>query len=368
MIMNPDISKARQEIAEADRKIAEYFEKRMNAAAEVAAYKKEYGLPIEDKSQEAAVIERNSGYINNNKIKDYYLSLCETLMELSKKYQFRLNEGTRVAYNGSVGAFAYIAATKVFPSALPIPYGSFEKAYNSVCEEECDLVILPVENSYAGEVGKVTDLMFSGPLYVNGVYSLPVSHNLIGTQGALLEGIKAVISHPQALAQCEKYIKAHGWKTIEAPSTAGAAQTVAANGDSTLAAIGSIESAEINSLDILAQDINESRDNTTKFAVFSRSFIPEIPLKKSSEFIMMFTVNDEAGALVKALSVIGKYGFNMKALRSRPVKEKAWQYYFYTEIEGDDNSEQGKAMIAELTQQCEKIRIIGHFNESGAGE
>ena len=96
MIMNPDISKARQEIAEADRKIAEYFEKRMNAAAEVAAYKKEYGLPIEDKSQEAAVIERNSGYINNNEI---------------KKYQFRLNEGTRVAYNGSVGAFAYIAAT-----------------------------------------------------------------------------------------------------------------------------------------------------------------------------------------------------------------------------------------------------------------
>ena len=134
--MNPDISKARQEIAEADRKIAEYFEKRMNAAAEVAAYKKEYGLPIEDKSQEAAVIERNSGYINNNEIKDYYLSLCEALMELSKKYQFRLNEGSRVAYNGSVGAFAYIAATKVFPGALPIPYGSFEKAYNSVCDEE----------------------------------------------------------------------------------------------------------------------------------------------------------------------------------------------------------------------------------------
>ncbi len=366
--MDPDINRARQEIAEADRKIAEYFEKRMNAAADVAAYKKKYGLPIEDKAQEGAVIERNLGYINNNEIKDYYLSLCEDLMELSKKYQFRLNEGTKVAYNGSVGAFAYIAATKVFPGALPVPYESFEKAYESVCSKECDLVILPIENSYAGEVGKVSDLMFSGPLYVNGVYSLPVSHNLIGTRGAKAEVIKAVISHPQALAQCEKYIKAHGWKTIEAPSTTGAVQTVSTNGDPSLAAIGSVESAEINSLDILDRDINESKDNTTKFAVFSRSYIPEIPFNKSSEFIMMFTVNDEAGALVKALSVIGRYCFNMKALRSRPVREKAWQYYFYTEIEGDDTSDQGKAMIAELTEQCEKIRVIGHFNESGVLE
>ena len=360
-----DINKAREEIANADREIAKYFEIRMNAAAEVAAYKKEYGLPIESKAQEAVVIERNLSHIKNSELKSYYLSLCEHLIELSKKYQYRLNEGTKVGYNGSVGAFAYIAATKIFPGALPTPFDSFESAYNAVCNDECDLAVLPIENSYAGEVGTVTDLMFDGPLSVNGVYSLPITHNLISLPGAELSDIKTVISHPQALAQCRNFIKSHGWKCVEAESTAQAVKSLAGAGDIHTAAIGSEEAAEINGLKILFAGINESRDNTTKFAVFSRSFIPEAYAEKDSKFILMFTVNDEAGALVKALSVIGKYGFNMSALRSRPVKSKAWQYYFYTEIEGDDNSEPARKMIDELSTQCKKIRIIGHYSESG---
>ena len=363
--MELDITKAREQIEKADKEIAVLFEKRMAAAKEVAEYKKVYGIPIEDKAQEKNVIERNKSFINNSEIADYFITLTQCLMDLSKKYQHRLNEGTRIAYNGSQGAFAYIAAEKIFPQCVLVAYPSFESAYNSVKNGECNLAVLPIENSYAGEVGAVIDLMYSGELSVNGVYSLPVTHNLIGCKGAVISGIKTVISHPQALSQCEKYIKKHNLITVTAESTSAAAQKVAALQDETVAAIASAESAEINGLSVIDHDINESKTNATKFAVFSRAFRPKVNYRKDNKFILMFTVNDEAGALAKVLNVIGENGFNMHVLRSRPVKDKDWQYYFYVEIEGDDNSPSGKKMLETLESKCETLKIIGHYSEGG---
>ncbi len=363
--MNEDISVARKEIEEADRQIARYFEIRMNACAKVAQYKKEFGIPIEDKAQEERVIERNIGFIEDEKLKNYFYSVTRCLISESKKYQFRLNEGMKIAYNGTQGAFAYIAAKRVFPKSLLIPYSSFEDAYNSVISGECDTAILPIENSSAGEVGQVIDLMYSGPLNVNGVYSLPVTHNLIGTEESSLESIDVVISHPQALAQCDTFIKNHKIQTLTASSTAEAVKYVARENNSHLAAIGSEESADLNGLKIIKSNINESRENTTRFAVFSRAGADSPNIRKDNRFILMFTVNDEAGALVKALNVIGDCGFNMQVLRSRPVKNKAWQYYFYTEIEGDYSTPEGAEMIKKLSERCETIKIAGHYSESG---
>ena len=363
--MNKDLTVAREEITQADRQIAKYFEKRMNAVAKVAAYKKEFGLPIEDKEQEAKVIERNTSFIENKDLESGFLSLTQCLIDESKKYQFRLNEGLKIAYNGTQGAFAYIAAKRVFPKSLLMPYGSFGEAYASVESGECDIAMLPIENSSAGEVGQVIDLMYSGALSVNGIYSLPVTHNLIGTQDASLENIEVVISHPQALAQCDAFIKQHNLRTITASSTAEAVKYVSIENNSHLAAIGSEESADLSGLKVIRSNINESRENTTRFAVFSRAAIPEANIGKDSKFILMFTVNDEAGALVKALNVIGEYGFNMQVLRSRPVKDKAWQYYFYTEVEGDCSSPGGIEMLDKLRGQCETIKTAGHYSESG---
>ena len=139
--MNNELEKAREEIRQADAEIIRNFEIRMKAAGKVAAYKKEYGLPIEDKVQEEKVIERIAQYTGSEDLKAYSASLAGCLMTLSKKYQSRLNEGLKVAYNGDVGAFAYIAAKKVFPEGNPVSYGSFEEAYKSVENDETDIAI-----------------------------------------------------------------------------------------------------------------------------------------------------------------------------------------------------------------------------------
>ena len=159
-----------------------------------------------------------------------------------------------------------MAAGKIFPEGEEVSYKSFQDAYEAVERGKCDVAVLPIENSYAGEVGSVMDIMFRGSLYVNGVYTLQVEQCLIGTKDANIEDIKKVISHPQALAQCDSYIKNIGAKKEEAGNTSFAAKMVASEGDKTVAAIASREAANIYGLKILDANIAQSQDNSTRFA------------------------------------------------------------------------------------------------------
>ncbi|MBR5733535.1 MAG: chorismate mutase, partial [Lachnospiraceae bacterium] len=192
----------RDRIEKIDGEMAGLFEQRMACAAEIAAYKREKGLPILDKGREKILIERNTQKISNREYEPYYREFLTGMLDISKKYQHRLSEGLRVAYSGIEGSFASICAGRIFPEASRIPYKCFADAYNAVRSGECDLAVLPIENSYAGEVGQVADLMFDGDLFINGVYELPVSQCLLGVPGATADTIKTVISHPQALDQC----------------------------------------------------------------------------------------------------------------------------------------------------------------------
>ena len=356
-----ELENARKKITEVDGKIAALFCERMAAVEKIAKYKIEHGLPIFDAARESEVVEKNSSQISDDVIRQYYTAFIKHTMEVSRAYQHRICEGMRIAYSGVEGAFANIAARRIFPNGTHIPYSSFPSAYRSVCEGECDCAVLPIENSYAGEVGQVMDLMFSGELYVNGIYDLPITHNLLGIKGAKLSDIKRVLSHPQALGQCEPYIRQHGFEVIQATNTAVAAQSVAQKNDISLAAVASEETARLYGLEILDHDINESNTNMTRFAVFSRAKV-EKSRERENNFLLMFTVNNSAGSLAKAISVIGEYGFNMKALRSRPMKELAWQYYFYVEAEGDEQSDKGKKMLSQLSEYCDKLKVVGNFS------
>ena len=359
--MSIELEAAREEIKEADRAIAELFVKRMRAAENVAEYKREHGLPVLDAAQEKRVIERNAAYVEDDVIRDYYIEFLKETMALSRAYQSRLLEGAKVAYSGVEGAFAHIAANRIFPHANAVSYASFEEAYDAVVRREADAAVLPIENSYAGEVGPVLDLVYGGELHVTGIYSLPVKQNLLSVGGAGVSDIKTVISHPQALTQCEKYIKKMGWKAIPASNTAAAAKEVAEKGDASVAAIASEKTAELYGLDVLESEINESAENTTKFAVFARSE-NEGRSKKENKFILVFTTKHTAGSLSRAINVIGEAGFNMLCIRSRPVKESPWQYYFYIEAEGDEKSEAGKRMIKELEGVCEQLKVVGRYS------
>ena len=356
-----DIQDARNEIASVDEAMAALFVRRMEAVKAVAAYKKERGLPILDREQEARVLQSRSALVEDPELRSFYVQFLQDTMDVSKRYQRRLTEGVRVAYSGVEGAFAHIAAQRIFPDGVRVAYPSFEEAYAAVAQGESDLAVLPIENSYAGEVGQVIDLMFSGDLFVNGVYDLYITQNLLGMPDAAIGDVRTVVSHPQALGQCQDYIRRHGFEALGASNTAKAAQTVAEAGDKSLAAIASAETAELYGLKILDHDINESRTNTTRFAVFSRVEHRPAGRRDSGAFLLLFTVKDEAGGLAKAINVISAYGFNMRVLRSRPMKNLPWHYYFYVEAEGDDASENGRRMIGALRGACPILKVVGRY-------
>ncbi len=356
-----DLEKARQMIDEADREIARQFEKRMNAARLVAAYKKERGLPILDTAREQAIIERNREWITDESYRAYYVPFMEHTMAVSRAFQSRLMDGMRVAFSGVEGAFADIAAGRIFPEATTVPHKDFKAAYDAVVGGDCDCAVLPLENSYNGDVGAVMDLAFFGPLHINGMFDIAIEQNLLAVKGTTMDQVKTVISHPQALGQCADYIREHGFDTVEAVNTAVAAQQVAEWGRHDIAAIASDEAAQKYGLKKLEARINKSNQNTTRFAVFSRTPKSESPA--DSRFILLFTVKNEAGSLGQAISVIGSHRFNLRALKSRPARDLIWSYYFYAEGEGNIASDDGKKMLEELGTCCDQVRVIASFEK-----
>lgn len=355
-----DINKARQEINEIDGKMAELFCRRMDAVKEVGQYKKERGLPIFNFERERQVISEGAKRIDSPDYRDYYVNFIEYVMELSKRYQSRLMNGMKIAYSGVEGAFSNIAAKKIFKNGIPLPYPDFKSAYEAVEKGECDCAVLPIENSYNGDVGQVMDLAFFGGLYIHQLREIEIVQNLIANSDATLESIKEVKSHPQALGQCGEYIHRHGFKAVEAENTAIAAQEVAASGRTDIAAIGSELAAEKYGLKVVDAHINESGTNTTRFAVFSK--LEKLPSKDDDHFVMVFTVRNEAGALGEAINIIGRHGFNLSSLKSRPTKKLIWTYYFFAEGDGNIESPEGKEMLSELAGCCSDLKVLGSFS------
>ena len=182
-----DLQESREVIRQVDEEMAKLFVKRMEAVRSVAAYKKERGLPIEDKEQEARVIKGRSVLVEDPELRSFYVNFLQDTMDVSKRWQHYLMKGLKVAYSG----------------------------VEAVEKGECDVAVLPIENSFAGEVGQVLDLMFSGDLYVNGVYDLSINQNLLGMPGTDISRIRTVYSHPQAISQCRSYIRKHGFDGTE---------------------------------------------------------------------------------------------------------------------------------------------------------
>ncbi len=356
-----ELEQARRIINSTDEEMAKLFQQRMDAVRTVAKHKIEQGLPIEDLTREEQLISRNISFIDEEDYRSYYVEFLKNTIEISKKFQKKLFDGVRVAYSGVEGAFANIVAERIFPDAACVGCSDFDTAYKAVEKGECDFALLPIENSFNGDVGKVLDLAFFGSLYINGVYEAEIVQNLLGIKGAAIEDITRVISHPQALGQCAPYIAKHGFKQTESVNTAVAAKTVAENGDKSLAAIASQEAAEKFGLVKLEGHINENSNNTTRFGVFSR--IRREPTANDNRFIMLFTVKNVAGSLGKAVSVIGEHGFNLRALKSRPTKDLVWDYYFYAEGEGNIASYEGRKMLSALEGCCNSVKVIASYEK-----
>ena len=358
-----DLEKYRKEINRIDTEMAKLFEERMQVCKAVGEYKKGLGLPVKDASRENAIIEMSTNRISDSTIVPYYVDFQKSVMNISCALQSRLISGMKVGYSGVPGAYAYIAAKRFFPEAEFVPYGNFPEVFHAAENGEADFAVLPMENSYAGDVGAVMDLMFTGSLYVNRIMDLEIEHYLLGVPGASTEKIKTVVSHPQALQQCDGYIKEHGFEIVEFSNTAKAAKHIREMNDPTVAAIASEDTAQLFGLSVLAGRIQTSRYNSTRFGVFSRVqyLTPPEARDDSCGFILMFTVPHEAGSLAMILDIIGAHGFNMRNLKSRPARSLLWNYYFFVEAEGNVSSEEGQDMMRELDAVCGQLRLAGTF-------
>ena len=355
-----DIAEARKNIDRIDREMAELFAERMQAAAVVAAYKEEHGLPVEDKAREAEMIARNTERLPPA-YRPYYRNFLVGTITESKRYQRLLVSGLRVAYSGVEGAFAHVATMRIFGEpGEKVACPDFATAYRSVESGACHCAVLPIENSYAGDVGQVMDLAWRGSLTISGIYDLPLSQCLLAKPGVTLAEVREVVSHPQALAQCQPYLRRQGWIQTTAVNTAVAARTVAAGERREVAVIAARETADLYGLQVLENDINEQKSNTTCFAVFSPAACEIKP--SDNHFVLLFSCKNQPGALGDAISVISRHDYNLKCLKSHPTGVENWAYYFYAEGEGNLGTEAGQTMRRELERVCNSVRVLGSFS------
>ena len=351
------LDKAREKINAIDVQMRELFEQRMKAVEEVAEYKLKNNMKIFDPDREAEVIEKNSIKMQNEKLKPYYREYIQAVMDISKRYQESIVNCDTYGYQGVLGAFSHIATQRLFPHGKMKNYAAFEGAVKGVLNHEIAKAVLPFENSYTGEVGEILDLLFKYDVVIQSIYDLKINQNLLGLKGATLCDIKQVYSKDQAINQCQDFLKNFDYELIPYANTALAAKFVSESQDKSKAAIASIETAELYGLEVLAENINTSKDNTTRFVVVGN----ELP-EDGNHLSIVFTVHHESGQLAKIMQIVAKYGFNMENIKSRSLKDASWQYYFYMEIEGHYRDEKMQSMLEECRNSSSNFKVIGVYN------
>lgn len=356
------LEKARQQINQADQKIADLFEMRMAAAAEIAAYKQANGLPVLDIAREKAVIAKNSALLQNKELSSFYQDFLEHMMSLSRQYQTRiLGKGT-VAYQGVEGSFQHEVAVTLFPHATQTTAATFAEVFDLVESGQAAYGVVPFENSNTGDVAGVLDLCYSHSCYITAMYDLPVTQNLLGLSGASLGDIQKVYSKAEALEQSKRFLEGLDAEQIPFANTATAAKFVAETGDKHLAAVASLQAAELYGLVPLVKSISTEADNTTRFIVISRE-----PATIGDRFSILVTVEDKVGQLANVIQTITAAGFNMECIKSRPMPKRPWEYYFYIELVGTPDSGRADSLLVQIQEVCLSARTLGVYQRSSGG-
>ncbi|WP_457637211.1 prephenate dehydratase [Oceanithermus sp.] len=265
----------------------------------------------------------------------------------------------RVAYQGTAGAFSEEAALTVAPDYQPLGLRTFHEVFAAVTERRADCGVVPVENSVAGSINQTYDLLLESDLHVVGEVYLRVRHNLLAPPGSKLEEIERVISHPQALSQCDGFLAEHKLEPIPVYDTAGAAKQLAENPEPGLAAIASRRAAEVYGLEVLAESIEDFDFNHTRFFVIAPEEKPrsELPYKTS----IVFGVRHKPGGLLSALEGFARENVNLTKLESRPRRDRAWSYVFYLDFEGHvEDPEPARAMMV-LLRRAAFVKVLGSY-------
>ncbi|MCI5953741.1 MAG: prephenate dehydratase [Lachnospiraceae bacterium] len=373
-----DLLELRQQIDVIDSQIVDLYEKRMDVSRQVAEYKISTGKKVFDKQREAEKLAKVKSLTHNEFNSHGVEELFEQIMSMSRKLQYRLlaengslgklpfigvdeleTEQARVVFQGAEGAYSQAAMMQYFGDKVhSFHVDSFRDAMSAIDEGSADFAVLPIENSTAGIVNEIYDLLQEYENYIVGEQIIKIEHCLLGVPGTKLSDIRTVYSHPQSLMQSAKYLSNHDWQQISMQNNAFAAKKVAEDNDRTQAAIAGEYAAKVYGLEVLDKGINDSGVNSTRFIIVTNQKIFRKDAKKVS---ICFEVPHESGSLYHMLSHFIYNNLNMTKIESRPIEDRAWEYRFFIDFEGNLADSAVKNALRGLRDEARNMKILGNY-------
>lgn len=378
--MNPELQKLRDALEEVDHDMLTLLKKRQQLSEEVYLTKKSSGTPIFNREQENQKINRLT-YEEDLDIQKAGKPLIRTLMRLSREKQYHLARQNdkywklglnisqaraeipsclTIAVQGSLGSYSYKAAKIMHPEASIVTFPTFEAACTQVLEGNVDAALLPLENSTAGTIDEVYNLIEKDKLFITETAGIQIGHHLMGVSDTSLETIETVISHPQALAQCSSFIQSMGWKTEVSANTAFAASEVRKRNSPLVAAIGSEEAAIENGLGLIISEISNVVMNQTRFVLLSS--LPYIS-KEANVCSLAIRLPHEPGSLSSLLSMFSDRDISLSRILSRPVPKNPWEYLFHIDCNMAPDNDDALDLLYQLEKETLYMRIIGWYKQ-----
>ena len=374
-----DLLKLREQIDEIDRQIVSLYERRMEISCRVAEYKIETGKKVFDKKREEEKLAVLKSLAHNDFNRHGIVELFEQIMSMSRKLQYQLlsEKGAlgrlpfigvdelytgkaRVVFQGAEGAYSQAAMVRYFGEQInSFHVDTFRDAMVAIDEGSADFAVLPIENSTAGIVSEIYDLLVEFENYIVGEQVIKIEHCLMGLPDAELSDIKMVYSHPQSLMQSARFLLEHpAIKQISMKNNAFAAKKVLEDQDKSQAAIAGEYAAKVYGLKVLEKGINQSGSNSTRFIIVTNQKIFKKDAKKVS---ICFELPHESGSLYHMLSHFIYNNLNMNKIESRPIEERNWEYRFFIDFEGNLGDSSVKNALRGLRDEARNMKILGNY-------
>ena len=378
-VQNQDLTELRSRIDQIDREIVRLYEERMQVTDEVGEFKIRTGRKVYDKDRERAKIETVRGLAHSDFTRKGVAELFSQLMSMSRKRQFAMlekaglpgrtpfieiddldRENIRVVFQGEEGAYSHAAMAAYFGeevNSFHVP--KFRDAMEAIAEGSADYAVLPIENSTAGIVTDNFDLLVDFENYIVAEQIVPVEHVLMAVPGTKIEDIRRVISHPQALSQCEGLFQEHReWEPVAYGNTALAAKKVAKEEKTDQAAIGSAFAARRFGLEVLLDHVNDQEANATRFMIVTNQ---RVFVKNAGKISICFELPHTSGTLYNVLSNFIFNDVNMTHIESRPIPGRSWEYRFFIDFEGNLNDAGVRNALRGIREEAINMKILGNY-------
>ena len=373
-----DLLELRGQLDEIDAQIVDLYERRMDICGQVAEYKIQNGKKVLDRQREQEKLAKVKSMTHNEFNGHGIVELFEQIMSMSRKLQYQKlaengsegrlpfigvealeTEKARVVFQGADGAYSQAAMMKYFGDEISSMHvDTFRDAMSAIDEGSADFAVLPIENSTAGIVSEIYDLLVEFENYIVGEQVIRIEHCLLGVPGSKIEDIKTVYSHPQSLMQSAKYLADHDWQQISMQNNAFAAKKVADEKNPAQAAIASEHAGKIYGLEVLKKGVNHEQNNSTRFIIVTNQ---KIFKKDAGKISLCLELPHESGSLYRILSHFIYNNLNMTKIESRPMPDRTWEYRFFIDFEGNLADSAVKNALRGLREEARNMKILGNY-------